>query len=119
MEQNQQQPPVLLRILIIEDTADRQELLQSLYREHAWVRVHTAARAICLLRAYDFDLISLDYNLAGQDTGEAVALALENGRQYRSKKVPIAHRAESLPLRSVCPADRQLSHSTPTLFSSW
>jgi DNA-binding response OmpR family regulator len=66
---------VVLRVLIVEDTVERQGWLQSLYREHAWVLVHTAARAVRLLHAYDFDLISLDFNLAGPDNGEAVARA--------------------------------------------
>src|SRR5215472_15565563 len=65
--------PVVLRILIVEDTPERQGWLTGLYREHAWVLVHTAARADRLLNAYDFDLISLDYNLAGPDNGAAVA----------------------------------------------
>jgi CheY-like chemotaxis protein len=72
--------PRVLRILIVEDTAERQELLQSLYREHAWVLVHTAARAVRLVQAYDFDLVSLDFNLAGPDDGDAVASALRESR---------------------------------------
>jgi hypothetical protein len=39
------------------------------------VLVHTAARAVRLLHAYDFDLISLDFNRAGPDNGAAVARA--------------------------------------------
>lgn len=69
-----------LRVLIVEDTPERQEWLQALYREHAWVLVHTAARAVCLLNAYDFDLISLDYNLAGPNNGDAVAEAIATSR---------------------------------------
>lgn len=60
---------VVLRILIVEDTRERHELLKSLFREHAWILVHTAARAITLVRAYNFDLISLDYDLAGREKG--------------------------------------------------
>lgn len=67
---------VVLRILIVEDTLERQKWLQQLYREHAWVLVHTAARAVRLVNAYAFDLISLDYNLAGPDTGAGVAQAI-------------------------------------------
>ena len=53
-----------LRILIVEDTPERQEVLTSLCKEHAWIMVHTAPRALKLLEAYDFDLIFLDYDLA-------------------------------------------------------
>lgn len=70
-------PPVVLRILVVEDTPERQKWLQQLYREHAWVLVHTAARAIRLVKAFQFDLISLDYNLAGPGTGAAVAEAIK------------------------------------------
>src|SRR5262245_17903841 len=78
--------PRVLRILIVEDTAERQELLQSLYREHAWVLVHTAARAVRLVQAYDFDLVSLDFNLASPDDGDAVATAL---RESRNAATPV------------------------------
>jgi CheY-like chemotaxis protein len=73
-----------LRVLIVEDTPERQEWLQGLYREHAWVLVHTAARAVRLLNAYDFDLISLDYNLAGPNNGGAVAEAIAASRNART-----------------------------------
>ncbi|MBC6451905.1 MAG: hypothetical protein GDA43_00815 [Hormoscilla sp. SP5CHS1] len=63
----------LLRIPIVEDTADHQEILRSLYRAHAWVMVDSSHRAISLIRAYSFDLISLDYNIQG---GDAVARAI-------------------------------------------
>ena len=55
-----------MRILILEDTPERQEILKQLYRDHAWVLVHTAQRAIRLLEAFEFDLVSLDYDLAGE-----------------------------------------------------
>lgn len=78
------QLPIVLRVLIVEDTPERQEWLTGLYREHAWVMVHTAARAVRLVMAYDFDLISLDYNLAGPDTGDVVAEAVANSRNART-----------------------------------
>ncbi|MGK7902137.1 MAG: cyclic-phosphate processing receiver domain-containing protein [Hormoscilla sp.] len=71
---NIETPP--LRILIVEDTADRQEILRSLYRAHAWVMVDSSHRAISLIRAYSFDLISLDYNIQGEEEGDAVARAI-------------------------------------------
>jgi len=67
-----------LRILIVEDTADRQEILRALSRAHAWVMVDSPHRAISLIRAYataSFDLISLDYNIQGEQEGDAVARA--------------------------------------------
>jgi CheY-like chemotaxis protein len=63
-------------VLIVEDTPERQGVLTSLYRDHAWVLVHTARRAISLLDAFDFDIVSLDFNLAGELTGADVARAL-------------------------------------------
>ena len=42
--------------------------------------VHTAARAICLVRVYNFDLISLDFDLAGPEKGDAVADAIAASR---------------------------------------
>jgi CheY-like chemotaxis protein len=79
MNENQESP-VILRILIVEDTPERQEWLKGLYRDHAWVMVHTAARAIRLVHAYDFDFISLDYNLAGPENGDTVAKAIAISR---------------------------------------
>jgi CheY-like chemotaxis protein len=79
-----QEQPAVLRILIVEDTHERQEWLQQLYREHAWVLVHTAARAVRLVTAYEFDLISLDFNLAGPDNGAAVAEAIAVSRNART-----------------------------------
>ncbi|MBW4601617.1 MAG: hypothetical protein KME29_19100 [Calothrix sp. FI2-JRJ7] len=35
--------------------------------------VNTRRRAIMLLNAYDFDIISLDYNLCGELTGASLA----------------------------------------------
>lgn len=66
----------LLRVLIIEDNPERQAILTKLYRSHAWVLVHTGRRAMTLLQAYRFDLVSLDYHLAGDLTGADVAQSL-------------------------------------------
>jgi len=70
----------MLRVLIVEDTVERQKILRSLYREHAWVLVNTASRAICLLQAYEFDLVSLDYDLAGPSKGDEVAEAIRDSQ---------------------------------------
>lgn len=79
--------PTVLRVLIVEDTPDRQQVLRSLARDHAWVLVHTADRAICLLDAYDFDLILLDFDLAGTKRGDSVAESLARSRNAGSKVI--------------------------------
>ena len=76
---------MVLRVLIIEDTSDRQEILTSLYRNHAWILVSTAARAMTMLQAYPFDVISLDYNLAGELTGRAVAEAIAQSHHQNAR----------------------------------
>src|SRR5689334_4011682 len=70
----------MLCVLIVEDTLDRQATLMSLYRDHAWILVHTARRACRMLDAYDFDLVSLDYNLAGPGDGTTIAAHLRGSR---------------------------------------
>lgn len=77
----------LLKILIVEDSPERQKILCNLYREHAWVLVHTAARANRLLSAYDFDLVSLDYDLAGEEKGDRVADFLCRSRNSKCKVI--------------------------------
>jgi CheY-like chemotaxis protein len=78
----------VLRVLIVEDTEERQEILLALYRAHAWILAPTGQRAITLLNAYDFDIISLDYNLRGELTGAEVAQAIAASRN-RSTRVVI------------------------------
>src|SRR5947209_7823252 len=65
-----------LRVLIVEDTEDRQAALTQLFRSQAWILVDTGARAVTLLNAYKFDIISLDYNLRGPLSGADVARAI-------------------------------------------
>ena len=77
----------MLKILIVEDTPERQEILKRLCKDHAWVLVQTARRAISLLNAYGFDLIWLDYDLAGKEKGEAVAAVIRSGANRRAKVV--------------------------------
>jgi len=77
--------PKIMRVLIVEDKIERQEILSNLYRAHAWILVHTAARAINLLRAYDFDLISLDYDLAGPSKGEEIAAIIPETRNANAR----------------------------------
>jgi CheY-like chemotaxis protein len=82
---NESSSKIICRVLIIEDTKDRQRILTDLYRSHAWVLVDTGRRAITLLTAFEFDIISLDYNLRGEFTGEYVANAIveSNNRKAR------------------------------------
>ena len=103
----------VMRVLIVEDTPERQKVLTSLYREHAWVLVHTAARARCLLDAYEFDLVSLDYDLAGPERGDAVAAHLARSRNaeatviVHSQNAPGAKRiAAHLPRATYMPISR-------------
>jgi len=76
-----------LRILIVEDTPERQEILQSLFKDHAWVLVHTTDRAIRLLSVYDFDLISLDFDLSGDKKGDEVAAFISCSRNSKTKVI--------------------------------
>ena len=71
------QPKNILRVLLVEDTKERQQILTSLYKKHAWILVNTGERAVTLLNAYDFDIVSLDYNLGGQLNGADVAKVLK------------------------------------------
>lgn len=74
-----------LRVLLIEDTPERQQILTSLYKAHAWILVNTGPRAITLLKAYDFDIISIDYNLRGELDGLEVAQALKCSRNKNAR----------------------------------
>ncbi|MGB3695590.1 MAG: cyclic-phosphate processing receiver domain-containing protein [Spirulinaceae cyanobacterium] len=84
---SQDEKPSLLRVLLIEDTQERQKILTSLYRNHAWILVKTGHRAIKLINAYDFDIISIDYNIGGELNGADVALALKDSRNRNSRMI--------------------------------
>jgi CheY-like chemotaxis protein len=77
----------ILRVLLIEDTPERQDILKSLYRSHAWILVNTGQRAITLLHSYDFDIISLDYNLRGELDGADVAKVLTSSRNKNTQVI--------------------------------
>ncbi len=47
--------------------------------------VHTGQRAIGLLKASDFDIISLDYNLRGELNGAGVAQGLKHSRNQNAR----------------------------------
>ena len=74
-------------MLIVEDTPQRQEILSNLFRDHAWILVHTVQRALRLLEHYDFDLILLDYDLAGEGKGDRVARGIVNSRNAEAKVI--------------------------------
>lgn len=65
----------------------RQQILTSLYKAHAWILVNTGQRAITLLNAYDFDIISIDYNLRGELNGAEVAQALKCSRNKNTRSI--------------------------------
>ncbi len=75
----------ILRILIVEDGPERQEILKKLFKDHAWILVHTAERAKRLLSVYDFDLICLDFDLAGPGHGDDVAAFIAKSRNGKAK----------------------------------
>ena len=94
----------VLRVLVVEDSDERLEILKNLFREHAWVSAHTARRAMTLIGAYDFDLISLDYDLAGPGRGDDVARHIGQSR----------NRATSLWVHSMNdPGTKRISHALP------
>lgn len=64
---------MIIKVLIVEDSLERQKILINLFKHHAWVLANTAIRAIRLLEAYEFDLIFLDYDLSGPIKGDEVA----------------------------------------------
>jgi CheY-like chemotaxis protein len=78
---------MVLRILIVEDTPARQEVLTRLCKDHAWVLVDTARRAVSLIHAYEFDSVFLDYDLAGPEKGDAVAAALAQSPNREAKVI--------------------------------
>jgi CheY-like chemotaxis protein len=69
-----------LRILIVEDNPERQKTLRDLFRDHAWILVNTARRAVRLIEVFDFDFIALDFDLDGEETGDKVAEFIKQSR---------------------------------------
>ena len=65
----------------------RQQILTSLYKAHAWILVNTGQRAITLLNAYDFDIVSIDYdyNLRGELNSAEVAQVLKCSRNKNAR----------------------------------
>jgi len=75
----------ILKVLIVEDSPDRQAIFRNLFKDHAWMMVHTATRAIRLINSYDFDLICLDFDLAGDEQGDWVAKQIPASRNAETK----------------------------------
>jgi len=74
-----------LRVLIVEDGLERQAILKNLFREHAWIMANTAKRANRLISVYDFDIVSLDYDLDGEERGDVVAEFIKRSRNANAK----------------------------------
>ena len=74
-----------LRVLIVENSPERQQALRNLFRDHAWIVVNTARRALRLIEVFDFDLIALDYDLDGEETGEKIAEFITRSRNENAK----------------------------------
>lgn len=102
-----------LKILIIEDSLERQQILKNLYKDHAWILVNTARRAIRLLEVYDFDIISLDYDIDGEERGDKIADFIVRSRNANSKVLVhsmnvqgVAHIQEYLPNSIAVPISK-------------
>ena len=109
----------ILRVLILEDTPERQEILKNLAKDHAWILINTANRAIRYIKAYDFDLIFLDYDLDGVERGDIVASAINDSRNKNTKV--IIHSMNSggaeligkiLPRAEVVPISKMIKNNT-------
>ena len=74
-----------LRVLIVENSPERQKALRNLFRDHAWIVVNTARRAFPLIEVFDFDLIALDYDLDGEETGEKIAEFITRSRNANAR----------------------------------
>lgn len=77
----------MLRVLIVEDTPERQDILKNLVKDHAWFMINSAKRAIRLIKAFEFDVIFLDYDLDGIERGDSVAAAIRYSRNNKTKVI--------------------------------
>jgi CheY-like chemotaxis protein len=104
-----------LRILIIEDSPERQEILRGLFRDHAWIIVSTAARAKRLLDAFDFDLILLDFDLDGPEKGDSIAEHLRNSRNAQAQVIIHSDNGPgAMRIRSILPSSLRVPISRMT-----
>jgi len=56
----------ILHVFITEDSPNRLEIMRQLYRVHAWIHANSSERALKLVAHYYYDLLSLDFDLAGE-----------------------------------------------------
>jgi len=73
-----------LRVLLVEDAPTRQVELRRLFADQECHVATTAEAAKELLRTLQFDVVFLDYDLAGPGTGEAVASELRKDHSART-----------------------------------
>jgi len=62
-----------LKVLIVENTPERQKTFKNLFKEHAWILVNTAQRTKTLIEVYDFDI-------DGPHSGENIAQFIPHSR---------------------------------------
>ena len=74
-----------MRVLIVEDSPERIEAFRGLFRDHASVWATTAARASRLVEAFRFDLITLDFDLAGPGDGATVAAVVATSHNAEAR----------------------------------
>ncbi len=101
-----------LKILIVEDSLERQKILKNLYKDHAWILVNTARRAIRLLEVYDFDIISLDFDLDGEERGDRIADFIKRSGNANSKVL-----VHSMNVQGVVRIQEHLPNSMAVPFS--
>lgn len=101
-----------LKILIVENTPERQKVLQNLFKDQAWILVNTAPRAIRLIKVYDFDMIALDYDLDGEEKGDKVAEFIKQSRNANAKVI-----VHSMNVQGVEQIQQHLPDSTAIPFS--
>ncbi len=89
----------VLRVLVVENSPDRQQILRALFRDHAWIMVNTAKRAIIMVDSYRFDLIVLDYDLDGPGNGYDVACAISNSQNAAT--MVLIHAMNSMGARRI------------------
>jgi len=66
-----------MKVLIVEDSADRQNVLKNLYKFHQIEIAETSNDALCMLKMNSFDILHLDYDLDCESTSEIVAHELK------------------------------------------
>lgn len=81
----------MLKVLLVEDSEERQAILRQLYSQHCVIVCRNAEEAIVTLAAESVDIVHLDYDLEGDLTGEVVARSIVETQ----KKVPVIVHSEN------------------------